>query len=616
MTRKLSPELEQIAERCVVDRDDFAWWLDQKQWTWQQLSRGELGLSLEEAQLLYVCEDPVLWCRAFMDDPDRENEPWTFFDYQVESARAWHQDVIHQDGAEVGKTREIVSLILWAMCTGMGGSVQRPWILVGAPQQTHLDEIIMAIEEHVGEEEGHRGNKPLLNRFYRKPKKHPHMMMRFNGPTGPGRVYFRPAGYDGEAFRGVHVNAMAFMDEAAKLKNKVCWSEFNRALKPNCVQRIYSVPDGDNASEYYRMTQRAILNLPPGKPGMRLFKWPKTLQPHPYWSEERHKLLAERFGGEQSPGYVRNVLGEHGQQENPVFPWEVLEPNIRDVPEYVSLHLSADGNKGDVQVIAYRVELQMNANKKSPQQHYLVDRHDDLAPLKSKNRDDVRATVRRLLRQVFPTQPAGVYWAGGDLGFSKDPTEITVWRELGGELRRVARLQARGVSYDVQAELIYCLDELFGFAPAWGIDFGSAGTAVVQMLQSLEQYADANYEERLTGFQFAGAVDCYDEDGNLLEEEDKKSGDAKPVRLPAKEWATELLSKRMQRMGFSMPYDADVISHYQNHTAREGARHRIFDKDDDHSIDADRVMMLRKVFNDQIATADVFSSGVHTRGAA
>lgn len=616
MIKTTPPEIAQIQDRCVVDRVDFEWWLDQKRWTWQQIARGEIGLTIEQVQLLYVSEDPVLWCRAFMDEPDKPGTPYEFFDYQIESARAWFQNVIHQDGAEVGKTREIVALTMWGECTGFGGSIQNPWMLIAAPQQTHLDEIIMAIEEHVGEEEGHSGRKPLINRFWRKPKKHPHYMMRFRGPMGPGRVYFRPAGHDGEAFRGVHVNAGGYFDEAAKVKNKVIWSEFFRALKPGCPFRGYSVPDGDNATEFYRMTQKAVPNLPPDKDGLRLFHWPKTIMPHPFWSEERRREFIDRFGSEDAPGYVRNVLGLHGQQENPVWPWDVIEPNLRDVPEYRCLRLTGDNTKGDMHVEAYRIELSMNDNRKNATRHYLADRYDSLAPFKSKNRDEIRAAVRKLLRQFFDTAPKGVYWAGGDLGYSKDPTELMIWQEVGAELRRAARINMRGLGYDVQCEVIFCLDELFGFQPSWGVDFGSAGTAVVQMLQSLEQYAEGNYEERLTGFQFASALDAIDEEGNILEEEDKRDGEPKPLRLPAKEWATEVLTKRMQRMTLTMPFDQDVVNHYTNHTARQGARWRIFSKDNDHTIDADRVMILRKIYNEAVGGVDVFVSSAHKRSAA
>lgn len=607
-------QLAQVHDRLHVDGEDFLWWLDQKEMTWQQLERGEYGMTLEQAQLLYVLEDPVLWCRAFMDDPDT-GKPYEFFPYQIPSVRAWHQDVVHQDGAEVGKTREIVALLLWGAVTGNGGAVRNPWFLIGAPQQTHLDEIIMAMEEHCGAEADARGKKPILSHFWLRPKKTPHYMARLHGAMGRARIYFRPAGHDGEAFRGVHVNAGGFMDEAAKNKTKVIWSEFYRALKPGAVLRVYSVPDGDNSTDYYRMTQQAIPNLPADRKGMRLFHWQKPMMPAPFWSEDRKREMIQRYGGEDTPGYQRNVLGLHGQQENPVWPWETLIANVRDIPEYRCLRLVCNHQADELHQTLTRVELKQSDGKKFSQEHTLFDTYDSLDIVKTKDRELVREAMRKIIRESFEPLGDGIYWGGADLGFSKDPTEIKLWRQVGDQMRKVLRIHARGMSYDLQCELIYCLDELFGFQAEWGVDFGSAGTAVVQLLQNREEYADGRYDERLTGFNFATAVPAIDEEGEPLEEVDRE-GEDKEVKIPAKELATNLLTLRYQRLGIAMPYDTEELNHYANHTAREGARHRIFTKIDDHTIDADRVAFLRKAFSSQIMVADVFSSGVHRRDAA
>ena len=61
------------------------------------------------------------------------------------------------------------------------------------------------------------------------------------------RLEMRPAGYDGEALRGLHVGLAAYFDEAAKVKNPRCFDEFFRAVKPGAETRIYSTPDGDRS---------------------------------------------------------------------------------------------------------------------------------------------------------------------------------------------------------------------------------------------------------------------------------------------------------------------------------------------------------------------------------
>jgi len=598
--------------------EGFEAWLEEQQMAWQPLSRGEYGITLEQAQMAYISQDPLLWCQAFLNEPDND-EPYTFWDYQKPSVESWQQDVIHQDGAEVGKTREITALILWGQITAFGGSILRPSILVAAPQQTHLDEIIMDMEGHLGITEDGGQHKPFIHHFWLKPKRTPHYMARFmtpnpENPNRPrvGRVYFRPAGHDGEAFRGVHVNALGLFDEAAKIKNKTIWSEFFRSLKPGCKHRIYSVPDGDNASEFYRMCQKAIPNLPTDQPGQRLFHWAKTLMPEPFWSDDRKQHFVRLFGGEDSPGYQRNVLGLNGQQENPVWPWSTLEPNFQDIPEYRCIKLLFDKAQHQIHLLASKINLISTEGKRVGEEAFLDDRYDSQDIHLSSNGDQQRRRLYRLLREFITPPPSGLYWFGGDLGYAKDPTELFVFHELGSELRLVVRLHLKGMDYDQQADLIFCLDRLFGFSGAWGLDFGSAGTMVVQLLQNREEYQEGDYENRLTGFLFAQAMEATDEEGNVVEEEDRKTGDRKALRLPAKQLATDLMGRRFQRSGYALPMDNDLVQHLTNHTAREGARHLIYDKSDDHTIDAMRVAILRKVFNED-AAVDLFSASVFSR---
>ena len=629
--QKRQQRIDSALER-VFEIDGFDAWLEQNGMSWRILERGEYGISIEQAQLAYVSQDPVLWCQAFLREPNPTDEmiaehgnedghvPYSFWDYQRESIRAWRQDVIHQDGAEVGKTREITGLILWGECTGFGGNIFRPYILVGAPQQTHLDEIIMDIEEHVGINDDSGSAKPYIHHHWLKPKRTPHTMFRFltpnpKNPQRPavGRVYFRPAGHDGEAFRGVHVNALGLMDEAAKIKGKTIWSEFFRALKPGCPHRIYSVPDGDTESEFYRMCQEAVPDLPEGKPGLRLFHWAKSLMPPPFWTPERKQYFVRIYGGENTPGYQRNVLGLNGQQESAIWSWEVMEPNYQHVPEYRALKLCVHRNDNSLHVQAYRIELKTRDGRKSGHEIYLADRSDDLDAYPERDGDKLLAAFNALLREFVEPPQAGVYWIGADLGYAKDPTEVFVYRELGESLREVLRVHTRGMGYDMQAVLLHAIDALFNRSANWGVDYGNAGTMLVQLLQNHEQYRDAHYDERMTGFLFGSAVDCIDEDGEVLHEENRK-GESVPLRLPAKQLATDLITRRFQRIGWALPLDNEVLQHYRNHTAKQGARHLIFSKDNDHTIDARRAALLRKVFNDA-QQQDVFSSGVHQRVA-
>lgn len=612
----------QMRDRGVYDIGEFDTWMADRGWSWKQLERGDYGLNLEEALLVFTCEDPLRWSETFLFEPD-SGEPYRFWDYQRESIRAWMQDVIHQDGAECGKTREIIALIAWAGCTAVGGSVANPWTLVAAPQTTHLDEITLAMEEQFGVSDG-AAQKTLIQHFWLKPKKTPHTMHRFLSPNplrpdkpSIARTYYRPGGHDGEAFRGVHVNAFGLFDEAAKVKNAVIFSEFWRALKPGCRARIYSVPDGDRSTEYFRLTQSAQLNLPMAKAGYRLFRWAQTLKPSPFWDDKREADMVRRFGGRNTPGFQRNVLGEHGQSENPVWPWAVLLPNVVEMPDYRFIRLHADAEADSLNVEVMSVKLTHNDGRKVGEYVWHEDTSIALGPLLKGTDTERRNAMRDILRPFIRGAGQGVFWAGADLGERSDPTEIILSEEVGTVMHDRVRIQAKGFPYHLQEELIYVLDSLFQHLPFWAADLGSAGTTVVKNLISVDRFADANFEDRMIGFHFQQTVDCIGEDGELLEDEDPRTGERKVLTAPAKHWATQCISARLQAGGYAIPYDTTALNDMATQTARAGAKWPIYSKQNDHHPDARRQQMLRKLraLIDDGAGIDLFASGVSERAA-
>lgn len=616
--------LREMTERCVVDKVEFEQWCETKNFTWQGLANGTYGLDMEQAQMLMVLEDPTYFVQAFMDEPGKLHTPYAFWDYQKESVRAHEQHVVHQDGAEVGKTREIVALTIWGQITGFAGRFDMPSMLVAAPQQTHLDEIIADLEIHFGVADGQKGKKPFIQRFWLKPKKAPHYQANFLTMNGiKSWVKFRPGGHDGSAFRGVHAKAMGIFDEAAKVHDPVIFSEFTRGLEPHATERYYSVPDGRTDTRFYELCQQAIPDLKKGQRGYRKFHWAKTMMPHPYWSKERERDFVLRYGSRDASGYQRNVMGLHGSAENPVFPIDVMQTNFFHVPEYITLKITADGSADLLRVERYNVEVNTDEKGKKfgKQENYAEHEYplDDFVmsaeARMATGEDCLRPRLRELIAQYLPSGKPGKYNWGGDLGFSRDPSELFLFKTVGGMERLVARIHLRGLGYDLQQEFIYLLDERNSFQGDWGVDFGNAGTAVVQNLKSLPQYEVADYENRMTGFTFSKVTECVNELGGILEQEDKVSGDMKAIKVNMKQLATELIVARMQKQGYELPPDPEVVSHLQNHTSRENNRGvAIYDKKNDHTIDAIRTAMLAKVYKViNGGGIDVFSGGVYER---
>jgi len=598
-------KIDDLKKGILVPEKDFERFLQRFDWTWHQISRGEFPApfsSLDEFQLACICADPVLWTTAFLrepEDPDHK-EPYALWDYQKESLR-YPGHTIHKCGAEVGKTREIVAYALWKAYTTRNGSA-----LIGAPQQTHLDEIIEAIYDQM------LWNLDLKSALVRW-KKHPHHAFYFSNRF---KVDFRPSGHDGEAYRGVHARTFAIKDEAVKDKNKKQWSEFWRAIKPGCIAKIYSVPDGDRSCEFHKLAQRAkstkkeeevqiesfqdvsrhVKNIK-----FKLFHWPKTIMPAPYWSEERRKFYIEQYGGEDSPEYRHNVLGEDGDPENTVFPWHQFKLCIKDIPEYRGVKVLVDSSHGEVRVTGYKCEYVPGEDGPVPREVILLDTTFSVSEFFELD-DSGESEFKRFIRNFYISMP-GLKRGGGDFGFSSDPTEIIVKLILGRRERTVARLQLRHVTYDQQCQALDAIDDIYGPDIIWGTDFGNAGSAVAHDLQGLQIYEQKGYDERLRGFMFESTTENVNEDGEPII--DSKTG--KPARITLKELSTDILVKKMQRQELEYPPDPDFAFFYPNHTCRQGSKHRIYKKEDDHLIDADRVQVLAHLLYEPVE--DLFSVG-------
>jgi hypothetical protein len=597
--------LADFKKAILVPRKDFESWMEKFDWTYHQLARHEFPRpfsSIDEFQIACICADPYLWCNTFLREPEDPDhlDPYTFWDYQMDSL-CHEGSTVHKCGAEVGKTREIIAYALYKGFTIMGGSG-----LIGAPQQTHLEEIIEGMYEQM------LWNKDLLSSL-KKWKKHPHHAFYF---TNGFKIDFRPSGYDGEAYRGVHVRTFAIKDEAAKDKNKRQWSEFWRAMKPGCVAKIYSVPDGDRSCEFYKLGERARIkkrheevqieshnDVPKHIQALkfRLFQWAKPLMPTPYWSDERRRFYIDQYGGEDSPEYKHNVLGEDGDPENTVFPWHQFKICIRDIPEYRCLKILVESASREVMVTGYKCEYVVNENGPMPRRVLLMDTAFRQAGFFDFDASD-ESEFTRLIKSFFVAVP-GAKRAGADLGFSGDPTEMLVKNIIGKKERMIARLQLKHVTYDQQCQALNAMDDVYGPMDSivWGTDFGNAGSAVAHDLQGLEIYEKKAYADRLRGYMFESTHDNVDEDGNPVI--DAKTG--KPAKITLKELATDILVKKMQRAELEYPPDPDIALFYPNHTVRSGGKHRIYKKEDDHLIDADRVQILAKLLAE--AVEDLFA---------
>jgi len=605
---KMAPQMKSAFNRFLAERD----------WNFEALVRGhykpandETPFSVEDVQGYLITQLPSLFATAFMHEPDT-GAPYEFWDYQLPSVDYIAGDVIHEDGAEVGKTREIISLLLWSAFTSHGGKLKRPHSLIAAPLQTHLNEIIDAIVEQVE-------NNPDLKAITQKGwhRKAPHHRMEF---TTGAIIDFRPAGVDGNAFRGVHANAFVVFDEATKVKNKLIWSEFWRARKPAATSRIYSVPDGDRSCDFFTQCQFAIpydefiKRYPNGyytgkhEPPVVKFHWAKTMMPAPFWSESRRRKFIDMYNGEDSSGYVRNVLGLWGDPASSVFPWSTFGPCMIDIPEYRRLKVMVDSHSGTVALELMRFEAMQDGNRMTGREVVIWDRHIPIAEWDTE--ETCRSSIEQIVFTAFPDMPSGEYGMGCDLGQTKDPTELLLFRKVGDNKRMTIRTHLRGVEYKHQCEFIRAMDILAdpeAKLPAIGCDPGNAGTAVMGILGG-SRFEGRNFESRLSGYGFGNAYDAVDLQGNPIE--DQKTG--KSLRQNGKELSTDLIVMAMQSRKRFYPLDPELALYYPSHTYAQGPRYRKFCTNNDHIIDADRQEMMNSVLGDG-GRFDAFSCGAEQR---
>lgn len=338
-------------------------------------------VSAQEKRLAETLASPLRWGQAYLKN--RDGSPREYWPHQREDLLCPDRNIIHLDGRDVGKSVCITTCALHFAFTTRGGQG-----LIAAPHQGHLDTVIEEIEFQIDH------NADLMNSIaitkYGKPKiiRKPYFRLEF---TNGSILYFRPAGAYGDAFRSLHVNRI-WVDEAAWLSERA-WKALRQCLNAEGTLRIYSTPNGLRNTTYYRLTLSEQFTV---------FRWPSWLNPN--WNDEREAELIEFYGGRDTSGWQHEVAGEHGKPSYGAFNVEQLNLCRQDVLEYRKIVITDS-------------ELRDCADEEAA--------HDRLEML------------------LNLTPQTGVFWIGGDLGYTNDPTELVVFHEVEAGERKVLRLVLR-----------------------------------------------------------------------------------------------------------------------------------------------------------------------------
>jgi len=478
-------------------------------------------ISAKERKLAETLANPVLWGQGYLRN--RDGRPRAYWQHQVEDLLCRENNIIHLDGRDVGKSVCISTDVLHFAFTTHGGQG-----LVAAPHQGHLDTLIEEIEFQLDSNPDLMGSIALTKYGKQKIHRKPYFRLEF---TNGSILYFRPAGAYGDAFRSLHVDRV-WVDEGAWLTEKA-WKALRQCLKSGGRLRIYSTPNGLRNTTYYRLTTSTQF---------RVFRWPSWL--NPVWSEEREAELLEFYGGRDSAGWQHEVAGEHGKPSYGAFNIEYLNLCRQELLEYQKVIITGD-------------ELSGCTSEEET--------HDRLE------------TLLNLMPQT------GVFWIGGDLGYTNDPTELVVFQEVELAERRILKLVLRvhmeHVAYPHIAQTIALLDRYYTATGA-GVDNGGNGLAVVQELLTMDKYKDLALEGRLHGYDFGGMTTLAVRDG-------------REVRKRTKEFMTSLINGALQRRQIVFPSDdLEIEDQFTTHTYTLHDGRIVYSKGNDHIIDAVRCAML------------------------
>lgn len=477
--------------------------------------------SAKQKRMIDILSNPLSWGQHYLRN--RDGSPRSYWPHQVEDLQCPEKNIIHLDGRDTGKSVVLSTDALHFAFTNYG--VQG---LIAAPHQGHLDTIIEEIEFQL------EANAELMSSIgitkYGKPKitRKPYFRLEF---TNGSILYFRPAGAYGDAFRSLHVERV-WVDEGAWLTEKA-WNALRQCLKADGTLRIYSTPNGLRNTTYYRLTS---------SDQFKVFRWPSWLNPD--WNSNRERELLEFYGGKDTSGWQHEVAGEHGKPSYGAFNIESLNLCRQEVVDYrkVTIHGSNLSTCETEEDSLDRFEIMLN-----------------------------------LMPQT------GVFWIGGDLGYTNDPTEIVVFREDEFGDRRVMTLVLRvhmeHVSYPHIAQVISVLERYY--TPVGiGIDNGGNGLAVVQELLTLDKYKPLQLQGRLRGYDFGGMTTLDVRDG-------------REIRKRTKEMMTTLINGALLRRQLILPADdSEVEDQFTTQTYTLSGGNIIYSKGNDHIVDAVRCAML------------------------
>ena len=298
-----------------------------------------------------------------------------------------------------------------------------------------------------------------------------------------------------------------------------------------------------------------------------VFRLPAMFRPT--WNDEERALKESQYGKPDSPGYRRNVLGLHGDQNSSIFVLsrlmaccDVSHSSFYNESEYWNIEFD-DSDVEDVGDIISLID--------PPGTH-----------AKYKN-----------------------FWMGADIGWTLAPTVIVIFAEVSEKgkepsLKLLGRITMRRIKTMDQADVFFHL--INTYRPlAFAMDSTGAGLPLLELIQEKARTHSElnNVVDRIKGYNFSEKIVAEFDDAVEVDEDDPDGYKKAEIRKTVLVWATDVLRMLVDEKRLILPWDKELIGEFQGQTvtyAKDAldpyGRKRLYSFGYFHSLDACRMAAL------------------------
>lgn len=476
------------------------------------------ALTEEEAYLYAILQDESgLDIAEFLRiDETADDRIYRAWDFQWPWYRQDSTYVLSATARAVGKSSGLLNRVIAFPFTHPGEEM-----VVVAPEMNHLNPIIANIDQMINTTRLLKEMIPRQRGFVRSPH---YEVFFINGARLVSRLPLK----DGRGVKGLHAVTI-LMDEAQDISTQG-WVEIFECLnydKVGASFRAYGVSRGirDN---FYKFSSGENPDIP-----FVVHRW--TAMHRPNWNEtERGDKIALYGGTEDHPDYKRNIYGEHGDAANPLFVLNRLMSCVRMSESKWAIEYNEDVYyplKINDELMEDGAPIEMLFNP--PGSHLSEEYHS--------------------------------FWAGCDVGYTRDPTEILVFGEVAKKkdksqstLRLLTRVQLQRIGAENQARMVRATFDYYGLRlRGFGMDKTGNGLPLYQMLGEGSQTTDRSVAIRIKGYAYT--------EKRPVEIEQNEDGEEVVIEKRVMDVGSDELRKLVDATPrqIELPYDKELLQEWQ-----------------------------------------------------